>query len=229
MADQISDEEEAPTSKALIPVENNNSNSKNPKEKEHITTLLAFFVFGALIYAMYSLILAGAQDILAGTYIQTSMVLVANIGPYVAVTLIAPFFMKKVPYFIRICFVFLTGAVGFIVVVCSKEVEWKLIGIGVASLGYGVGEVSFLALTSYFHSSALSAYSAGTGIGFVIAPLYYTGKSRIYHMHFDFKLFLFLILQMFIFLIRNDVFSFHPRLFDICSLLQAKVFHVCSF
>lgn len=174
MADESTEQQDL--SKAIIPVETNTAKSKSSKGREQPTTLLAFFVFGALIYAMYSLMIAGAQDVLAGTYIQTSMVLVANISPYVVVTFIAPFFMKKISYFVRICFVFLTGAVGFIVVVCSKEVEWKLIGIAVASLGYGVGEVSFLALTSYFHSSALSAYSSGTGFGFVVAPLYYTGK-----------------------------------------------------
>lgn len=167
-------EDQENLSKALLPIE---SEKPESSEKEQASTLLAFFVFGALIYAMYSMMIAGAQDILAGTYIQTSMVLVANIGPYVVVTFVAPYFMKNIPYFIRICFVFLTGAVGFIVVVCSKEVEWKLIGIGLASLGYGVGEVSFLALTSFFHPSVLSAYSVGTGVGFVAAPLYYTGKN----------------------------------------------------
>ena len=175
MAEQ-QEQESSDLSKALLPVNKAKPVQHNAEYKEQKSTLLAFFVFGALIYAMYSLMIAGAQDILAGTYIQTSMVLVANIGPYVMVTLVAPFFMRKIPYFVRICFVFLTGAVGFTVVVCSKEVGWKLIGIGMASFGYGVGEVSFLALTSYFHSTALSAYSAGTGVGFVSAPLYYTGK-----------------------------------------------------
>lgn len=178
--DQLTD-----LSKALLPIDNKKPESN---EKEQVSTLLAFFVFGALIYAMYSLMIAGAQDILAGTYIQTSMVLVANIGPYVVVTFVAPYFMKNIPYFVRICFVFLTGAVGFIVVVCSKEVEWKLIGIGLASLGYGVGEVSFLALTSYFHSSVLSAYSVGTGVGFIAAPLYYTGENTSYIIHTEYSI-----------------------------------------
>ena len=81
------------SSKALIPTENT-AKSQAPN-REQIKTLLAFFVFGALIYAMYSLMIAGAQDILAGTYIQTSMVLVANIGPYVFVTLVAPSLSAK--------------------------------------------------------------------------------------------------------------------------------------
>ena len=145
-------------------------------ERERFRTVLAFFIFGTLTYATYSLIIAGTQDILAGTYIQTSLVLVANIGPYFLVTLVAPSFMQRIAYFPRISTVFICGITGFITVVFAKKVFWKLIGVGVASIGYGVGEVTFLALSSFYHEIALNAYSSGTGAGFVLAPLYYTGK-----------------------------------------------------
>lgn len=147
------------------------------KERERLRTVAAFFVFGALIYATYSLVIAGAQDILAGTFIQTSMVLVADIGPYFVVTLIAPYFMQKIPYFVRIATVFLTGIGGFLMLAFAKQVHWKLMGVGIASFGYGVGEVTFLALTSFYHEVTVSAYSAGTGAGFIIAPLYYTAMT----------------------------------------------------
>ena len=129
------------------------------------------------MYATYSLVIAAAQDILAGTLIQTSMVLIADIGPYFLVTLIAPFFMQNIPYFARITTVFLSGIVGFLMLAFAEQVHWKLIGVGITSFGYGVGEVTFLALTSFYHEMTLSAYSAGTGAGFVMAPLYYTGRS----------------------------------------------------
>ena len=145
------------------------------RERERLRTVTAFFIFGTLSYATYSLVIAGAQDILAGTFIQTSMVLVADIGPYFLVTLIAPYFMQKIPYFARITTVFLSGIGGFLMLSFSKQVHWKLIGVGISSFGYGVGEVTFLALTSFYHEVTVSAYSAGTGAGFVIAPLYYTG------------------------------------------------------
>lgn len=163
--------------RALAPI--NNGGFKPNQERERLRTVTAFFIFGTLIYATYSLVIAGAQDILAGTFIQTSMVLVADIGPYFFVTLIAPYFMQKIPYFARITTVFLSGIGGFVVLSFANQVHWKLIGVGIASFGYGVGEVTFLALTSFYHEVTLSAYSAGTGAGFVIAPLYYTGMSVI--------------------------------------------------
>lgn len=160
---------------ALTPI-NNGGFKPDQEERERLRTVTAFFIFGTLIYATYSLVIAGAQDILAGTFIQTSMVLVADIGPYFLVTLIAPYFMQKIPYFARITTVFLSGIGGFLMLSFSKQVYWKLIGVGIASFGYGVGEVTFLALTSFYHEVTVTAYSAGTGAGFVLAPLYYTGK-----------------------------------------------------
>lgn len=58
------------------------------QKHERLRTVTAFLVFGTLTYASYALAITGAQDILAGTFIQTSLVLVANTGPYFLVTLI---------------------------------------------------------------------------------------------------------------------------------------------
>mgnify|MGYP001793129555 CR=1 FL=1 len=164
----------------LTLAEDNNSQSPDtPKsEPERFRTKFAFFVFGCLIYATYSVIISGAQDILAGTLIQTSLVLVANIGPYFFVTLIAPYFIQRIPYFARIVSVFVTETLGFLLLVCSTQVHWKLMGVALASVGYGIGEVSIVALTTFYHEVTVSSYSAGTGTGFVVAPLYYTGKFK---------------------------------------------------
>ncbi|XP_068694956.1 uncharacterized protein [Montipora foliosa] len=154
-----------------------NCSFNRQQQRESFRTVASFFIFGTLMYATYSLVIAAAQDILAGTFIQTSMVLVADIGPYFLVTLIAPFFMQNIPYFARITTVFLSGIVGFLMLAFAEQVHWKLIGVGITSFGYGVGEVTFLALTSFYHEMTLSAYSAGTGAGFVMAPLYYTAMT----------------------------------------------------
>lgn len=146
------------------------------KEKERPRTVLAFFMFGFLIYATYSLIISGAQDILQGTLVPTSAVLVANIGPYFAVTLISPYFIQRIPYFVRVLAVFLLETSGLIMVVVGQTVTVKLVGIGFSSTGFGLGELSFIAMTSFYDDVAVRAFSAGTGTGISLAPLYYTGK-----------------------------------------------------
>lgn len=149
--------------------------AKKPR-KERLRNLLAFYAFGALIYTVYSVIISGAQDILAGTFIPTAAVLVTNVGPYFLVTMIAPYFIHKVPYVVRIVAIYAFFTAGLFIIVYAKEVYLKLVGICTTSLGAGIGEVSFFTLTAYYEKVTVAAYSAGTGSGFILGPLYYTGK-----------------------------------------------------
>ena len=149
--------------------------TENNRGKEKPITIIAFFVFGFLIYAIYSLIISGAQDILAGTFVPTSAVLVANVGPYFLVTVVAPYFIQKISYFPRVLAIFCLEATGLVMVVASKKVAARLLGISLSSFGFGLGELSFIAMTSFYHDAAVSAFSAGTGAGISLAPLYYTG------------------------------------------------------
>ena len=149
-------------------------------KKERLRNLLAFYAFGALIYTVYSVIISGAQDILAGTFIPTAAVLVTNVGPYFLVTMIAPYFIHKVPYVVRIVAIYAFFTAGLFIIVYAKEVYLKLVGICTTSLGAGIGEVSFFTLTAYYEKVTVAAYSAGTGSGFILGPLYYTGKYYTY-------------------------------------------------
>ena len=166
------------TAKHEEEVKHDEPNKKNNSSgRESLRNIVAFYSFGALIYTVYSVIISGAQDILTGTFIPTAAVLVTNIGPYFLVTLIAPYFIQKVPYVVRIVAVYFFFTSGLFVVVFSKEVHLKLIGICMTSLGAGIGEISFFTLTAYYEKVTVSAYSAGTGTGFILGPLYYIGKS----------------------------------------------------
>ncbi|KAL9988097.1 hypothetical protein ACROYT_G002501 [Oculina patagonica] len=85
--------------------------------------------------------------------------------------------MQKIPYFARITLVYLADISGFLILALAKQVYWKLIGVGIISFGLGVAETTFLALTSFYQEVVSTAFSAGTGMGFVIAPLYYTAMT----------------------------------------------------
>ncbi|EDO45680.1 predicted protein, partial [Nematostella vectensis] len=110
--------------------------------------------------------------------VPTSAVLVANIGPYFLVTLVAPYFIQKVPYFPRVLAIFTLEVAGLIMVVVGKHVAIKLFGVSLSSIGFGLGELSFIAMTSHYHEVAVRAFSAGTGAGISLAPLYYTGEPK---------------------------------------------------
>ena len=174
MADESKEHTETTEMADLFPEE-----TKKGPEKEKPITIAAFYVFGFLIYAIYSLIISAAQDILAGTFVPTSAVLVANVGPYFVVTVVAPYFIQKIPYFPRVLAILFLEATGLIMVVTANHVGARLFGISLSSFGFGLGELSFIAMTSFYHDTAVSAFSAGTGTGISLAPLYYTGISFI--------------------------------------------------
>ena len=148
----------------------------NSQEGQRLRTVTAFFIFGTLIYVTYSLVIAGAQDFLAGTSIPTSVSLIALVVPGFLVTLTAPYFMHEIPYVVRVLTFCCTGIGGFLMLVFSKQVHWKLIGAGIVSFGSNFSEITVLALSSFYHETTSTAFSAGTGAGFVLAPLYYTGE-----------------------------------------------------
>ena len=152
------------------------SGKSDQQDHENLRTVMAFFAFGTLIYNGFSLFITAAQDILAGTYIQSSMVLIACISPSFVFTLIAPYFVQKISYFARFITVGLALPCGLLILALAEQVYWKLIGLGIASVGYSMSEMTVLGLTSFYHEVALTAFSAGTGVGYVITPFYYTGK-----------------------------------------------------
>ncbi|KAK9395476.1 battenin [Crotalus adamanteus] len=51
-------------------------------------------------------------------------------------------------------------------------------GVVLASLSSGLGEITFLALTSFFNSAVVSAWSSGTGGAGLIGALSYLGLTQ---------------------------------------------------
>lgn len=142
-------------------------------ERESLKTIVAFFVFGALLCGANSLVVAGAQDTLAGTLIQTSTVLLANSLPNLVACSVAPYFMQNIPYSVRISAVGMSYICGALTFAMATQINWKLFGIGLTSFALGAGETTVSALTSFYSEICLTAFSAGTGTGFSMAPLYY--------------------------------------------------------
>lgn len=136
--------------------------------------LIAFFLFGLVNNSIYVIFLSAADDILKNEPdIRKSSILLANIIPCVFVKLIAPYFVRIVPYGMLIAITVICG-LGSLLLVGLPEAIWiKFIGIILASTGSGVGETCFMALTSYFHPKVVIAWSSGTGAaGIVGATLY---------------------------------------------------------
>ena len=141
-------------------------------------TKLVFIIFGTIGYTLWSVIVTADQDILSGTELPTTAVLTAQIVPYFVVTSLFPFFIQKCSYWVKVSFIFPLCVGGILLISLLPQVEWKLVGVALTSVGSGAAESTFVPLTAMYTEAAISAYFAGSGIGFVAAPLYYAGENN---------------------------------------------------
>ncbi|KAH7368083.1 batten's disease protein Cln3 [Plectosphaerella cucumerina] len=137
--------------------------------------VVAFWLLGLINNVLYVIILSAAQD-LVGSSVPKGVVLLADVLPSFLTKLVAPYFIHRVPYSIRVLvFITLSGSGMSILALTppSKSVPVKMVGVVLASLSSGGGELSFLGLTHYYGPMSLAGWGSGTGAaGLVGAGLY---------------------------------------------------------
>ncbi|KAH6704768.1 BTN1 protein [Verticillium dahliae] len=130
---------------------------------------------GLINNVLYVIILSAAQD-LVGSNVPKGVVLLADVLPSFITKLMAPYFIHRVPYSLRVLvFIGLSGAGMLLLALTppSRSVPVKMAGVILASLSSGGGELSFLGLTHYYGPMSLAGWGSGTGAaGLVGAGLY---------------------------------------------------------
>lgn len=114
------------------------------------------------------IILSAALD-LVGPDIPKGVVLLADVIPSFATKLVAPYFIHLIPYEVRIFIFAALSAGGMLIIsmtpsyVDGGTTTAKLMGVLLASLSSGGGELSFLGLVHYYGPFSLAAWGSGTG------------------------------------------------------------------
>ena len=111
---------------------------------------------------LYVIILSAAVDLVPSN-IPKAIVLLADIFPAFVAKLVAPYFIHLIPYGSRMFLCAGLSACGMLLVAYTPDVEVKMLGIGIASLSSGLGELTFLGLTHYYGRMSLAGFSSGTG------------------------------------------------------------------
>ncbi|KAF3766180.1 protein BTN1 [Cryphonectria parasitica EP155] len=136
--------------------------------------VLAFWLFGLINNVLYVIILSAAQDLVGN--LPKGVVLLADVLPSFFTKLVAPYFIHRVPYSIRVLAFAALSAAGMLLIAltpATQSVAVKLVGVVFASLSSGGGELSFLGLTHYYGHMSLAAWGSGTGgAGLAGAGLY---------------------------------------------------------
>lgn len=103
-------------------------------------------------------------------------VLLADVMPAFATKLVAPYFIHRVPYWLRVLAFAAISSLGMFIIALTpadRSVAAKMTGVILASLSSGGGELSFLGLTHFYGHMSLAAWGSGTGAaGIVGAGLY---------------------------------------------------------
>lgn len=128
-------------------------------------TFLSFLIFGLINNVLYVVILTAAIDIV-GSSTPKAAVLLADIIPALLVKLVSPFLIQLLLYKVRVWALVFLSTTGMLLVSTSSDSSShsKLLGICMASLSSGLGEISFLQLTHYYNESlSIGGFSMGTG------------------------------------------------------------------
>ncbi|KAG6026664.1 battenin CLN3 protein [Claviceps citrina] len=137
--------------------------------------IAAFWLFGLMNNVLYVIVLSAAQD-LVGSSVPKGVVLLADVLPSFVTKLVAPYFIHGVPYRVRVLVFVALSAAGMLLVALTppaQSVAVKMVGVALASLSSGAGELSFLGLTHYYGHAGLVGWGSGTGAaGLAGAGLY---------------------------------------------------------
>ena len=136
--------------------------------------LVGFFMCGLVNNFGYVVMLSAAVHLLESSPdFPKSAVLLADILPTFILKLTAPFFMHRLPYVFRVWVVALFGIAAFLMTGLLDSLWLRLAGVICASISAGFGEVTFLAMSSFYHPNTVSAWSSGTGGAGLFGSLLY--------------------------------------------------------
>ncbi|CAL1536935.1 unnamed protein product [Lymnaea stagnalis] len=107
--------------------------------------------------------------------VSTGAILLADILPTLIVKLTFPFFLEKISYRIKITIISGFALSSFLIVALAHEVWLSILGVVCASIGAGLGEITFLSLTTFYTRNVVSMWSSGTGGAGVFGALVYAG------------------------------------------------------
>ncbi|XP_038067190.1 battenin-like isoform X2 [Patiria miniata] len=155
------------------------ADQKNNKRAK-MRNLVAFWLLGLCNNCSFYVMLSAAYDILKGGLPET-VVLLADILPQLIVDLAGPWFADYIPYDFRVAVCVLTATSSFLLVafIGVRVVSVALTGVALAGLSTGLGEFTYLSLSSFYDKNAVSTWSSGTGASGLVSSLTYAGLTEV--------------------------------------------------
>ncbi|KIJ63587.1 hypothetical protein HYDPIDRAFT_40996 [Hydnomerulius pinastri MD-312] len=122
---------------------------------------LSFFLFGLINNVLYVIILSAALDLVPPST-PKGIIAFCNIAPALVAKLGWPYVLKgRIRYTRRIMGCCLLSFAGMLVVAFHESLNSRLLGISLASFSSGLGELTFLQLSTTYSPSSVGGHSIG--------------------------------------------------------------------
>ncbi|CAJ0580053.1 unnamed protein product, partial [Mesorhabditis spiculigera] len=109
---------------------------------------------------------------------STGAILLAEIFPILVIKIVMPFFCHKIPYGFRHFIVVALQFSAYLVVAYATSFEMAIFGVAMAAVGSGIGEITYLSLSSHFPISTIAAWSSGTGGAGIVGSFAYAALTE---------------------------------------------------
>ncbi|KAF9450791.1 batten's disease protein Cln3 [Macrolepiota fuliginosa MF-IS2] len=136
--------------------------SQKDRERRLMRNLaISFFVFGLFNNVLYVIILSAALDLVPPST-PKGIIAFCNIAPSLAAKLGWPYFLRgRIRYAKRLIGCCILSTCGMIVVALFDSLPMRLLGIGLASFSSGLGELTFLQLSTTYAPPSVGGHSVG--------------------------------------------------------------------
>ncbi|KIM62805.1 hypothetical protein SCLCIDRAFT_776213 [Scleroderma citrinum Foug A] len=122
---------------------------------------LSFFLFGLINNVLYVIILSAALDLVPPST-PKGIIAFCNIAPSLLAKLAWPYFLKgRIRYTKRILGCCMLSFIGMLGVAFHESLLSRLLGISLASFASGLGEITFLQLSTTYHPVSIGGHSVG--------------------------------------------------------------------
>ena len=141
-------------------------------------TLPVFTMYGCSFSSVYTIMITGAEDFLAGTDLPTSLVTFTENAFSAAAFLVSGLFLvRNVSFALKYSLAVALTCCSLLSFSLVVDVYWKLCSFGFTVFGYSLAYSAGLESVSEYGPVAVSSMSLGSAFGLILGPLYYTGKT----------------------------------------------------
>jgi hypothetical protein len=147
--------------------------------KSHLLTTLCFFSLGLwLAFPTLVILWLATEDILAGTLLSTTVVVVSFSVSDVASKVLSPLVVSRIAFYLSIILTAMIFVGSIFLIVFVDNVNFRIVGVSLVGFANGLAVITCMRMLAYYDKAGLlaSAYVNGTNASKVIASIGYTGK-----------------------------------------------------